>query len=125
MIERLYKETRYSLENSYFKRKYSRLPSKIYYDKKYKTYITPKLIEERGCSIYVCAEIAKTGLIYHFNLNEERNHAHVIDEVLLEAYNHSEQFSIDEQYEAEYSKQELTFIYKMVEQGKNDRITAK
>jgi hypothetical protein len=97
----------------------------IYYDRRYRVYVNPKLLNERHpwCE-YVCGETARSGLLYPYFLGTERDHAHTNEEVLLAAYNVSEIFSISREYESAYSSQELTFIHKLVEQGKKDRAPA-
>ena len=93
----------------------------IYYDKKYHCYVNPKLIDEQGCSVYICGEITRSGMLYHYYLGTKVDHAHTIAEVLIEAYNNAETFSIASENEQEYSNQELKFISELVEQGKKDR----
>ena len=97
------------------------LPPQIYYDARYSCYINPILMEEQGSCEYISSELAKTGCIYHFYLGNERDHSHTISEVLMEAYNESESFSISIEDKHEYSEQELNLILKLVERGKIDR----
>lgn len=120
MIKNLYYRIQFYLENFYFKRKYAMLQPQIYYDAKHSCYINPLRIGEAGCCEYVCCETAKTGLIYHFYLSDKREHCHIISEVLIEAYNQANCFSIAAADRNEYSKQELLFIQTLVECGKRD-----
>lgn len=111
----------YRYENYYFKRRYLNLPSKIYYDRKFKTYVNPKIIDERGCLEYICSETVCDGVFYNYQIEGKDVHAHVISEVFIDAYNCAETFLIPKDYEYQYSIQELNFINKLVNQGKIDR----
>lgn len=121
MLGKIYWKIKSSGEKRYFTKKYSKLIPKIYYDKKYDCHINPKIIEERGCVEYICGEITRSGVIYHYFLGSQVDHAHTLGDVLIEAYNHAETFSIAPEHEGEYSSQELKFIDKLVAQGKLDR----
>jgi hypothetical protein len=98
VIERIYWKIYYWLKSHYFKRKYSKLPPKIYYDRKHNVYINPKLIDERGFAEYVCGESARSGVFYDYEIEGNSTHAHAISEVFLDAYNYSETFAISEGY---------------------------
>lgn len=123
MIYNWYWNIKYALENSYFKRKYANLTPKIYYDRKYRTYVNPKNLDERGCAEYVCSEAVRWGVIYVYNINGSETHAHTIDAVFIDAHNKSEAFSISEEYQKQYSMQELDLINILVIQGKKDQLS--
>lgn len=111
------------IESRYLERKYAEMPLKIYYDRKYRCYINPKLLNEQGDIEYICSEITRSGCLYRYRLDGKKEHTHTIAEVFLSAYNEAERFSIDTEDEELYSKQELVFIQTLVEQGKLDRQT--
>jgi len=111
----------YRLRQRYLKRKYANLPPKLYYDRWYRTYISPAKLEEDGEVEWVCGELADTNLIYEYCLDGKETHAHTFADVLRAAYDDSEGFSIPEEYEGQYSAQELEFLQKLAEQGVRDR----
>lgn len=112
---------RYWIRQRYLKKKYANKPPKIYYDQRYRTYIAPTNLDEDGEINWVCSELARTGLIYDYCLGDEETHAHVFDEVLEDAYNYAERFSIPEQYREQYSAQELKFLEKLIQRRLRDR----
>lgn len=105
----------------YFRRKYGGLLPGIYYDRRYQVYAAPAVIEEVGSIEWVCQALTSTNLCFHFEVNGQRDHAHTFDGVLQCAYNHAEGFSIPQEYEKEYSAQELAWIASVTERGKRDR----
>lgn len=111
-----------ALQEHYFKRKYSNRTPKIYYDQRHRVYVNPKIISERGCAEYVSSESVGEWVFYAYKINGTETHAHSITAVFIEAYNNSETFSISEEHKEQYSKQELDMIYKLVKQGKDDRL---
>lgn len=117
-----YWNVRYMWDDYYFKRKYLGLTSKIYYDRRRCVYVNPKRINERGCAEYVCSESVCDSLFYAYEINGSGSHAHTIAEVFIDAYNHSEIFSISEDNKQQYSQQEFDLICKLIEQGKKDRL---
>lgn len=113
-------QIRYKYEKWYFKHHYRGKQAKIYYDKKFKTYVNPLLLEENSSSlIYVCSELVRDSLYYEYSIVSKHHHAHIIDQVFEDAYNHAETFQIEN--EAEFSQQELRVIHKLVERGLMDR----
>lgn len=120
-IKGFYFNILYRYEDAYFKSKYLNLPSKIYYDRKFKTYVNPKIIDERGFLEYICSETVCDGVIYNYQIEGKDVHAHVISEVFIDAYNYAETFLIPKDCEYQYSIQELDFINKLVNQGNIDR----
>lgn len=120
-IETLYYHICYLYEKAHYKRNYSNLLPKIYYDKTYDTYVHPKMIDDPGCIEYVCSEIIGHNVFYHYEIEENKEHAHTIAAVFLDAYNYAETFVIPKKYESEYSNQELDEIFKLVNRGKVDR----
>lgn len=113
-------QIRYKCEDNYFKYRYGGKEAKVYYDKKMKKYVNPKLLDERSSSvIYVCSEIARDSLYYGYSINHKHHHAHTIDEVFEDAYNYAETFQIED--ESDFSQQELRILYKLVERGLKDR----
>lgn len=113
-------QIRYKYEDYYFKQRYANREAKIYYDKKIKQYVNPKILQERSSSlIYVCSEIARDSLYYGYSIHNKHHHAHTIDEVFEDAYNYSETFAIED--EEAFSKQELRLIYKLIRKGIEDR----
>lgn len=111
---------RYKCEGYYFKQKYGNKEPKIYYDKKMKQYVTPKLLGERSESlIYVCSEIARDSLYYGYSIDKKHHHAHTVEDVFEDAYNYSQIFVIED--EEAFSKQELRLIYKLIQTGIEDR----
>ena len=111
---------RYKCEDYYFMQHYGDNESKIYYDKKMKQYVNPKVLDERSASlIYVCSEIARDSLYYGYSIDNKHYHAHTIDEVFEDAYNHAETFEIED--EEAFSQQELRIIYKLIQKGIEDR----
>ena len=122
-----WKDILFKMECFYFKRKYSNLPSKIYYDKKFKTYVNPKLLIQYdyewgwGSIEYLSAELINFNVFYNYKIDGENRHGHDISEVFRDSYNESEKFFIPAKYENQYSQQELNEINKLIEQGKKDR----
>lgn len=119
-MERLYWKMRYAYEEWYFNRKYGNERPGIYYDKKFRVYINPRIPIERSSSlVYVCCETVRDGIIYNYVIEGRYTHAHMIDEVFKDAYNYAESFEIlDEQ---QYSNQELNLIKKLKNQGMQDK----
>lgn len=105
----------------YLQKKYGGKLPKLYYDPRYRTYISPMKLEEDGDISWVCSELAGTCLVYQYRLGEEETHTHGFEGVLREAYDHAEEFSIPEGYRAQYSAQELNFLEKVAERGRRDR----
>lgn len=108
----------------YFKWKYGRLAPRIYYDRRYRAYVAPTVMDEFGGIggiETVCHALASWNLCYGFEIHGEHTHTHSFDEVLRSAYNQAESFSIPKEYEPEYSAQELEWISRLVRQGKRDR----
>ena len=119
-MEGLYWKIRYAYEAWYFKRKYATKVPKIYYDKKFRVYVNPKVLEEKdSCLEYVCSETVRYSLIYIYSIKGKDTHAHTITEVFKDAYNYAETFKILD--EDQYSKQELELINKLIKQGIEDR----
>ena len=117
---KFYYKLKYFFENNYFNKKYKKLKPYIYYDKKYNIYINPLCINERGDIDYVCGETVQGGCIYPYLIDGESEHEHSISAVFLHAYNNAEKFSISPKDKIYYSKQELDFINKLIQQGKFD-----
>ncbi len=117
-MRNLYWKIRYAYERWYFNRKYRNKGNKVFYDRKYRCYVCPKLIEERGDIEYVIAELTRTGLIYEYKINEEWSHGHFFADVLIQAYNEANNFEIPEEVKEQYSKQELNMVEKAIEHGK-------
>lgn len=105
----------------YLRKKYAGKPPKLYYDLRYRTYISPVKLEEEGDISWVCSELAGTGLIYKYRLGKEETHTHGFEGVLQEAYNYAEIFSIPEEYRDQYSAQELRFLEKLIQRAHRDR----
>ena len=117
----LLSRARYWLRQRYLRKKYGgRLP-KLYYDPRYRTYISPMKLGEDGDISWVCSELAGTCLVYQYRLGEEETHTHGFEGVLREAYNHAEVFSIPEEYREQYSAQELHFLEKLIRRAHRDR----
>ncbi len=119
-IQKLYWIIWYLAEKNHFKRKYEKLPPKIYYDRKYRCYVNPVLLHNRGSLEDICYDTVRSGCLYLYCLDGEKRHAHTIPEVFKTAYNDAELFSIDAVDKQLYSEQELELIHKLVEQGKID-----
>lgn len=116
----LFWRIRYKVEDYYVNYRYGDREPKIYYDKKMKQYLNPMLLDERSSSlIYVCSEIARDSLYYEYSIDNKHHHAHTIDEVFEDAYNHAETFELEN--EEAFSKQELRIIYKLIQKGIEDR----
>lgn len=111
---------RYAFETWYFKTKYSKKQPKIYYDKYFKCYVHPQLVEERGSIEYVVSELTKSGLIYHYYVDGELTHSHTFESVLLDVCEYSDTFELCLYYN-EYSEQEIKLINKVKEFGKIDK----
>lgn len=107
---------RYAFERWYFKTRYSNKQPKIYYDRWFKCYVHPKLVEERGCIEYVVSELTRCGLIYHYYLDGELTHSHTFEGVLLDVCEYSDTFKLFLDYN-EYSEQEIELINKAKELG--------
>lgn len=58
----IYWDIFYKYQKAYFKRKYIKLPQNIYYDRKFKLYVNPKIIDELVDGLYVCSETVHSGL---------------------------------------------------------------
>ena len=112
---------RYWFRQRYLRKKYEKKPPKLYYDRRYDTYISPAKLEEDGEILWVCCELAETSLIYEYRLGERETHDHDFANILRDAYDHAEEFSIPEEYREQYSAQELAFLDKLVERGRRDR----
>lgn len=117
-MQSLYWRIRYAYEKWYFKNKYGQRKNKVYYDKRYRCYVCPKLIEERGPVEYVIAELTRIGLIYEYKINGKWPHDHFFSGVLLNAYNEAHVFEIPQEVEHQYSQQKLKMIKKAIEKGK-------
>lgn len=100
---------RYAFEEWYFKIRYSRKKPKIYYDKWFRCYVHPRLVEERGCIEYVVSELTRCGLIYHYYLDGGLTHSHTFEGVLLDVCECSDIFELCLDYN-EYSEQEIKLI---------------
>jgi hypothetical protein len=86
-------------------------PSRLFYSKKLKTYLYPKLSPpESGDISYMLSEMVRGGLHYGYELfpGEEGNHSHAFDGVLQDVYEYP--FWFVPRDEAEFSKQELKMI---------------
>lgn len=101
--------------------KYAGKPPKIYYDPRYRVYISPTNLDEDGEIIWVCSELVQDCLIYEYRLGEQETHAHSFDQVLRDAYDYAETFSIPEAYREQYSAQELKFLENLIRRGCKDR----
>lgn len=113
-------QIRYKYEDYYFKQRYANREAKIYYDKKMKQYVNPKILDERSSSlIYVCSEIVRDSLYYGYSIDNKHHHAHTIEEVFEDAYNYAETFEIED--EEVFSTQELRLIYKLIQKGIEER----
>lgn len=109
-------------KEKYLNKKYNHLENKIYYDKKYKSYITPIDCSYATEDInFLVDNLVRDNFIYTYKLNGEHTHCHHLSHILLDAYNESEVFELEN--ENEFSEQELIIIKKLVEKGKNDRKT--
>ncbi|WP_410497161.1 hypothetical protein QTL86_10565 [Cellulosilyticum sp. ST5] len=117
-MKRLYWKIRYAYEKRYFHRKYGRKKNKVYYDKRYRCYVCPALIEERGPIEYVIVELTSTGLIYECKIDGQWSHDHLFAGVLLNAYNKSERFEVPAEVECQYSQQELDMIKQAIGKGR-------
>lgn len=71
--------------------------------------------------MWACSELAKTCVIYECCLGNEETHAHDFDDVLKDAYDYAEMFSIPEKCREQYSAQELEFLEKLIQRGLKDR----
>lgn len=105
----------------YFRKKYAGKPPKIYYDRRYRAYVSPARPDEYGDILWVCSELAEAGLIYHYRLGEYETHAHGFEAVLRAAYEYGETFSIPEEHQEQYSAQELAFLESLARRGVRDR----
>lgn len=112
---------RYWFRQRYLRKKYAKKLPKLYYDRRYDTYISSAKPEEDGGILWVCSELTGTGLIYKYRLGKEETHTHGFEGVLQEAYNHAEMFSIPEEYRDQYSAQELRFLEKLIQRAHRDR----
>lgn len=121
----LFGDLRHALKSRYFRRKYSRLPPGIYYDRRYRAYVAPAVMDEfggiGGDTETVCHALTAWNLCYGFEIHGGHTHTHSFDEVLRYAYNQAESFSIPKEYEPQYSAQELDWIGRLVRRGKRDR----
>lgn len=110
-------------QRRYLRKKYSHRHPYIFYDKKYQVYVHPCKLEESWCTEpgYLCSELAHTGVVYHFEINNHLDHEHEINQVYINAYNYAKTFAIPNAYKNEYSKQEKKFIEELVERGRRDR----
>lgn len=117
----LYWKIRYYLEDLYFKKKYAGKLAQIIYDRRFKCYVCPTLLAERSPNLtYVCSEVAKDGLYYGYKIRGIETHAHTLEELLIDAYNEAETFTLLD--ENELSQQELNLVNKLIAQGKQDRL---
>ena len=114
-MEKLYWKIRYAFENLYFKVRYGRRSPGIYYDRMYKLYVNPEIIEERGSLYWVLSESVRDNLIYRYRIGSEITHDHDFESVMQEAYENRTTFSIPEEYLHEYSEQELSFLDKITQ----------
>lgn len=121
ICDSLFSRARYWFRQRYLRKKYGEKPPKLYYDRRYDTYISPMKLKEDGSITWVCGELAGDCLIYKYRLGDVDTHGHEFEGVLLDAYDHAEEFSIPEEYREQYSAQELEFLKKLVERGRGDR----
>lgn len=112
---------RYHFRQRYLRKKYAGKPPRIYYDHRYRVYISPTKLNEDGDIMWVCSELAGDCLVYEYRLGEQETHAHSFDGVLRDAYDHAETFSIPETCQEQYSAQELRFLEKLIRRGLKDR----
>lgn len=111
----------YWFRQRYLRKKYAGKPPRLYYDLRYRTFISPAKLDEDGDISWVCSELAGTCPIYDYRLGELETHEHTFEFVLRDAYDHAEEFSIPEEYRDQYSAQELNFLEKVAERGRRDR----
>ena len=76
------------------------------------------ITEETGSLEYIISEFAWCGLIYHYYLNGELDHAHTFEGVLYMVLNEYNNFSL-KGYEEEYSEQQIAMINKLIEKLKS------
>lgn len=117
MITKIYWKIRYAFERRYFKVRYGGRAPGIYYDRIFKVYVNPEMIEERGPLFYVLCETVRDGLIYPYYIGTLRTHAHSFDVVMRDAYENGAAFSIPEEFRSEYSEQELSLLQKLAAQN--------
>lgn len=111
------------LEKKELDEKYNKceLPCEYESDDNFFTYIRyDKLQDEyyNNNSIYeMFSDMIERGLIYHYSIKEENEvsaaHGHSFDDVIRALYLYPESFSIPEDREFEYSKQELMFLKRL------------
>ena len=121
ICDSLFSRARYWFRQRYLRKKYGEKPPKLYYDRRYDTYISPMKLEEDGDISWVCSELAGTCLVYKYRPGKEETHTHGFEGVLREAYNHAEVFSIPEECRGQYSAQELRFLEKPIRRAHRDR----
>ena len=121
ICDSLFFRARYWFRQRYLRKKYGEKPPKLYYDRRYDTYISPMKLKEDGSITWVCGELAGDCLIYKYRLGDVDTHEHEFEGVLRDAYDHGEEFSVPEEYRDQYSAQELNFLEKVAERGRRDR----
>lgn len=113
MITSIYWKIRYAFERLYFKTRYGGRSPGIYYDRIFKVYVNPEIIEMRGELLHVLYETVCSNLLYDYCIGTKCTHDHSFDAVMQAAYEHGAAFSIPEEFRDQYSEQELSLLSKI------------
>ena len=121
MLSKWYWQLRGKLKDAYLRGRYGGKPPRIYYDRLLHAYLHPQLLKTSGAGSceWICAELAGTCCVYPYCLGGMEDHSHEFSEVLLSAYEYGARFSIPEQFRASYSEQELEWLEKLAERGRD------
>lgn len=74
---------------------------------------------DEGNIHWAFSEWFRTGLIYHFYVDGERDHEHTFEAVMYAAYENAQTFEIREEDRMEYSEQELSYLETIVKKTRS------
>ena len=117
MITSIYWKIRYAFERFYFNRRYSGRVPGIYYDRIFKVYVNPEIIEVRCDLLHVLYETVCSNLLYDYCIGTKCTHDHSFDNVMRAAYENGAAFFIPEEFRSQYSEQELSLLHKIAAKG--------
>ena len=107
----------------YLKKLYANKTPEIILDWPLRGYVHPSLLKYGSYfDIEELAEdLCRKGLCFEFKIGDEWYHHHEFRGVIEDAYNYGVQFSIPDDCEDQYSKQELELLRALSAAGENDR----
>ena len=112
MISSIYYKIKYSIEKFIIRRLFKIHPNKLIKSKFLGGYIHSELGEsEIGDIWYIASELARSGVIYEYFVNDKFMHAHSFDELLFETI--KTDGNIDFGEIDQYSHQEYEFLIKL------------